>query len=115
MPHAVVAPVTEPRSNRTSLSKDPALCLPRPDVINEALKIGEEGHMTKNGSVPEVKKSKPRRSGLTLKEQQAELLAFCLGDYMVSRDRGRGVPQAANARYPNPRTPDPADIVITTG
>jgi hypothetical protein len=43
--------------------------------------------MSKNGSRPAADKTKPRRSGPTLKEQEAELLAFCLGDY---RSRGQG-------------------------
>ncbi len=52
------------------------------DAITEAISVAWK-HMSKNGSASGDTKTKTRRASVPLKEQQAELLAFCLGDYMV--------------------------------
>jgi hypothetical protein len=41
--------------------------------------------MSKNISASKIKKLALRHAGPTLKEQQAQLLAFCAGDYTVTR------------------------------
>jgi hypothetical protein len=41
--------------------------------------------MSKNRSLPEARKTKQRRLGVTLKQQEPELISFCSGDYMVTR------------------------------
>lgn len=64
--------------------------------------------MSKSNSPPKVKTPAARSARLTLREQQAEMLAFCTGDYTVTRPgQETGLPPqtrtAAQHSPPRPR------------